>query len=439
MTKEDNLQLLSYLVAAEVFNQGKNIYECFLPIAESALLCNIGNKISISTLQHSLKDIFKIEVPKSTLHMLLNILKEQNKITIDSKNRIKINKEGLSADFWEERSSREIEIDNFFLEFNKYLVESGINLTLTQIKYSCCKWLYFHSIELASFIACGKINKNEIESDETDWEYSSHLVDFLMDIQSKKSEYFKTFLLLYNGAVQSSLLNFETKQIDNVCESNIKLSNIILDTNVILRMLNLQSEFDCSITSETLSMLKLNNAHFFILNQTIEEVRNSIKSFLNETQPYISYTGKYFKNSKIRMTGFLEATKRGVTRTEFLQNANKKTLEENISKLLDKNVTFINDFDEEKIKNHQICNLIAAKNRDTYGEKQALHDLCLIEYCREKRNYSIESIADVDSWVLTNDEKLTYWNQYNNNDYQECLTEIQLSNLAWIQRVKDTN
>lgn len=137
------------------------------------------------------------------------------------------------------------------------------------------------------------------------------------------------------------------------------------------------------------------------------------------------------------MTGFLEASKRGVDRTELYNKSKKDTLKKSIAELI--NVTFIDDFDDSQIDNSDIESLVLSKNRENYGEKQARHDLSLIAYCRKKRKKNIKSVVDIEWWVITNDERLTYWNQKNNSEYQECLTEIQLSNITWIQKKKTDN
>lgn len=191
----------------------------------------------------------------------------------------------------------------------------------------------------------------------------------------------------------------------------IPFSNIILDTNFILRMLDLQTEFDGVVTKETLTILKKEDTRFFVLEQTLDEIIRSIKKFLSESAPNTVYTNKYLKNSQIRMTGFWEAARRGVTRDILFALTNKEELKNKISAMT--NVTFVDDYDNAKIASIEIEDLVKSKKRDTYGEMQARHDLSLIDYCRQKRGTHSAKIVDIDWWVLTNDERLTYWNQQN--------------------------
>lgn len=435
MSAENNIQLISYLAAAEIYNNSKNIYECFLPIVESALMCdNTKDTISFLGLQNKLLEIYHLNVPKTTLRKLLELMQEQGKIEFVARKNITPCKNELSTAFFSKRAEMENSIEDFFIALNTFLVDNGISIPMTDIKKECCSWLYDHSLELAYFINNGILKDN---TEKSDWEYSPQLVSFLLDISEKKSAHFKTFLLLYNGAVQSSLLNFETNKINTVCESSLQLKHVILDTNFILRMLDLQSEFDCITANETIGMLKLQGTHFYILEQTLSEIQRSIRNFLDDSRSHMQYIKTFFSGKQIRMSGFLEAMKRGIDRTELLEKSKIESLKAKISELVD--ATFVEDFDDSKIDTAEIESLVLSKNKDGYSEKQARHDLSLIEYCRKKRKKKVSAVTDIEWWVLTNDERLTFWNQRRSNTYQECLTEIQLSNISWIQQKKTDN
>lgn len=438
MALQSNIQLISYIATAEMCNKSENIYEYFLPIVESVLMIYIDKtKVSLIKLQSEIEQVYHIKVPKSTLERTLQMLHKQKKIKIINYRKIVPYKDELNRSYWDKREERENAIEDFFLEFNTFLIANGIDVPIAHVKEECCNWLYIHTFELASFISKGSLSVKAFSSEEGDWHIASQLISFLLEIQNKKSEYFKTFLLLYNGAVQSSLFNFDTKEIDDLNKAVIPFSNIILDTNFILRMLDLQTEFDGVVTKETLTILKKEDTHFFVLEQTLDEIIRSIKKFLSESAPNTVYTNKYFKNSQIRMTGFWEAARRGVTRDILFALTNKEELKNKISAMT--NVTFVADYDNAKITSIEIEDLIKSKNRDTYGEMQARHDLSLIDYCRQKRGTYSAKIVDIDWWVLTNDERLTYWNQQNSGQYQECMTEIQFSNIIMLQRKRPDN
>lgn len=434
----DNLQLISYMAAAESFNQGANIFECFKPLIESTLICSAEKgSISFLALQKQLNDLFHLAAPKATVRYLLDKLQQEGLLDFVDRKTIVLSKIELNRTFWDKRAEREAAIEDFFLEFNNFLIKKGIQISILEIKEQSCKWLYTHSLELASFVSRGKLEIKKCSESCDSWHYVDQLIEFLLEIQIQKSAHFETFVQLYNGAVQASLLNFEPDQISEISEKNFQISNVILDTNFILRMLNLQSEYDVSVALETIECLKATGSHFYILEQTIDEITNSIKGFLNDIQPYAAQTRAYLQGSRIRMTGFWDAYRRGVARTDFLYLMNRENLKQALRRSID--VTFVEDFDDSVIPKEKIDALVVSKSKDGYYEKQARHDLALIEYCKKNRKKKLSDITEANWWVLTNDERLTYWNQANNGVYQECITETQLSNLIWLQKKKTDN
>lgn len=437
MAISDNLQLISYLAAAEVYNQGGNIFSCFQPLVEAVLMSNLNNEsISFLSLQKKMDDLYHLSVPKTTLRRLLENLQVQGKIKFERRKTIFPYKNELNTSFWERRSERETAIEEFFLELNNYLRTKNIDVPLSEMKEHCCRWIYMHSLELSDFISNITKERPKYIPSDSDWMYADNLVSFLLEIQINKSETYNTFLHIYNGAIQASLLNFEPEKIEYISSSKINLTNIILDTNFILRMLNLQSELDVRMAEETLASLRGEGTRFYILKQTIDEIHTSINKFLASIEPYTSHT-RYLQGSKIRMTGFWDAYRRGMPKAEFLRLSNRHKLMETITNIID--VTFIDDFDDAILSQEDINELIISKNRDGYTDKSARHDLALIECCRKKRKNKLLSVSDADWWILTNDERLTYWNQSNCYEYQECLTEIQLGNLMWIQKKRTNN
>lgn len=73
--------------------------------------------------------------------------------------------------------------------------------------------------------------------------------------QTNKNEY-ETILHLAMGAIRTSLLNLNPDKIMSLGSNKIILEKVILDTNYLLRLLNLQGKLDCQIAKETFEMLK---------------------------------------------------------------------------------------------------------------------------------------------------------------------------------------
>lgn len=135
MALESNLQLISYMATAEMCIKSENIYECFLPIVESVLMIYIDKtKISLIKLQNEINETYHLKVPKSTLKRTLQILHKQKKVRIVDYKKIVPYKDELNASYWDKREERESAVEDFFLEFNSFLVEHEVEIPIAQVK-----------------------------------------------------------------------------------------------------------------------------------------------------------------------------------------------------------------------------------------------------------------------------------------------------------------
>lgn len=432
----DNLRLSSYIAAANAYDESKNIFHGFLPMIETALLLS-GEQdvVSFLALQKQINDAYQVRIPKTTLRYLLQVLQDHGKIRFEKRRNIFINKrEELKKQDEIGRNATE----DFFLLFGEYLEKKGKTAFLPEIREKICLWVYYNSWDLAQFIDIGTLPKDFIQNDAlADWPYYNDFISFLIESRDGKTQAFSSFVKIFDGAVQTSLLNFSPEEIQQISDKNFAIDHIILDTNFILRLMGLQPPMDNESAIATWECLHSNGAEFFVLLQTVQEASKSIKAFLQEIGPNTQKTHRMLSRSKIYYSGFLSAFQNGVSRTQFLECSNTETI---IAFLQAKfNVQVIDDYDTPSIAAEEINSLVMSKNTASYGEAQAIHDLTLISYCRGKRNNRIDSFSDVRWWILTNDRKLTYWNQNNCGEYQECITEIQLSNLLWLLDRKDNS
>lgn len=432
----DNLKLCSYLFVADSFDNCKKIFDSFLPLIESVLV-QIGNKPSISflALQQKVDEIYNTSIPKATLKTLLYSLKAEGKINID-KNYININGEMLDSKYYQERDIKEQEIRELFLGFREFLLKRDIKITLDEAKHNICKYIFTRCYDLANFIDLSVIpEQTEVESSSP---IIALLCEFLFECKRNNVTLYNAFLRLYKGAVQSTLLNFNPDKIESLQNNNLKIEKVILDSNFLMRVLDIQTEVECQIAQETLRILKSQKIQFIVLPQTLDEISGSIKAFLNDSAPYTRNTREYLQHHDIKMSGLLSAIQRGKSRTFLLKLSRLSILRDTLE--TEHGIYMLND--DKKLSDNldeEISSLIETKAKDGYGSKQAVHDLSLISYCRSIRDKRVDSFSDAKCWVLTNDIKLSFWNQRHCTGIQECISEGQLSNLLWLQTPKEDN
>lgn len=438
MSIYDNLKLVSYAAAADAFDKSKNIFCSFLPMIE-VLLVLPEEKMSIQflALQNLVNDAYGINIPKATLKYLLEMLEQQGKVRFLNGKTIVPTKQKIAEEVSLHGVNKD-KIEDLFASFQEYLTERGEAVAVSEIRTEICKWIYLHSNEIAEFISAGSVSNDLSDKLQDDnWQYSSQLLLFLLESRAAKTEPYNAFLRLFDGAVQASLLNFLPKEIEEITKPNATAENVVLDTNVVLRLLELQAELDNETAISTWNILNDGGTKFFVLEQTVAEASQSIKSFLDETAPYTQRVGRYLPKVQIHTTGFLAAQKQGISRTTFFEYSKESKIRE---VLKEKFLTeIVDEFDDPSISEETQKSLISAKNSDRYGFSQAKHDLLLISFCRKKRPRRLESVQSASWWVLTNDKKLTFWNQKNSGIIQECITESQISNLLWLQARKSNS
>lgn len=422
-----------YAYVAHLYNQGKNVLNSFIPLVERAYdSLNANGSVSFLKLHSTINVLYSVNMPKATLRELLREMERRNKVVFEDKQRLIVN---LSTSSVEQKKRAEIETatDNLFVNFSSYLASShNISLSFEDTKTVVCNYVFKNAYQLAIFVD-KNIRPNIDDSEEN--EYITEFLDFLLSAKSRNSEDYHAFLNIYTGAAQTALLNFRPSNIEELQNEQCHISNVVLDSNFVMRVLDLQTENECQMAIETLNTLKKAGIQNIVLSSSIKEIQTSIKHYLQESEPYTTLTHEFFENQRIKMSGLTAAQQRGVTRTNLFELTKRDVL---ISRIQALDIEYKDD-EDTVVTDDDVNSLVKYKNRYQYGVKQAEHDVKLIEYCKSHRRKNLSSVWEADWWVLTNDIKLTLWNQLNDNSYQECITEAQLSNLLWLKTDKSEN
>lgn len=434
MALYDNLKIASYAAAAAALDKSKDLFEGFLPLVETALSSSDGRKpVSFLGLQQWINEIHGVKIPKDTLRYLIDILEKQGKVEFDHKKMIYPSKDWQSgaASLLAEHNAA---INVLFKKFQEYLSQRDCSVSISDIRGQVCRWIYLHSSELAKFIASGADKSLVQVQENTDWEHAGHLIAFLVECYKKHSNMYRTFIGLYDGAVQASLLNFTPKELSSVANREFVVKNAVLDTNFILRLLGLQSPLDNEVALSTFQSLREIDVNFCVLPQTIEETCSSIGGFLRETEPVAQQVAAFLPNTSIATSGFWSAFQAGVSRTDFFEWTNPDNVIRELAERF--SVVIIDEYEATTIEMDQVNDLIRYKDVDKYAENQAKHDLTLIAYCQSRRPKRPRPLGEEEWWVLTNDAKLAQWERRNSKT-QVCMTEVQVSNLLWLFTKKD--
>ena len=153
----------------------------------------------------------------------------------------------------------------------EYLEKKGKTAVLSEVREKICLWVYYNSWDLAQFIDIGTLPKDFTQNDAlADWPFYNDFISFLITSRKDETQTFSSFVKIFDGAVQTSLLNFTPEEIKQISDKNFAIDHIILDTNFILRLMGLQPPMDNESAIATWESLHSNGAVFFVLFQTVQ-------------------------------------------------------------------------------------------------------------------------------------------------------------------------
>lgn len=423
-TSFTNQQLFSYAYLSVSFNARQDIFKNYVNLVEYYLAERHfkGNNIRFEILHEGINSFYGIQMPKATLQKLLQIMQKQGKVKLGGQ-EINISPVNFNTDYLEHKEKIENDVQVLIIDFKRFLNEKEVFLGEKEAKE-----LFFKFIQSNSFIVA-EIFTNQNTTINEKIEHSPKIIEFLKYTkQTNKNEY-ETILHLAMGAIRTSLLNLNPDKIMSLGSNKIILEKVILDTNYLLRLLNLQGKLDCQIAKETFEMLKKMNVTFIVHEKTVNEMLSSISHYLFQTETITPTTKKILHSNNIEVSGFLAAEENGITRNDLLKYRDQTFTTFEIEKLGCKLVN-----DTVIINDNEIETLVNEKNRDSYTKENAEHDLTLIGYCSLLRKNKKKPINNEKIWVLTNDVKLTEWHKQKCRNYgHACITESQLASYIWMQ------
>ncbi|GHU91355.1 hypothetical protein FACS1894202_12630 [Clostridia bacterium] len=431
LDKNSNVRLSAYMYAATSFDRGDNIFSSFIPLVESILLMQPHKQsIQLNSIIAQLNETYEVKVDSATILHLLDIMKQQGKVSfLHKKAVISYSEQQIRLQETTKNEQDLSELFDAFVEFHNRGNENSISMV--QAKEIVCTFIFEHSHELE------KLTNPNVVGDRDDDSSYKFLVDFVNHIKSDNQKMYNTILRLYKGSVQASLLNFNNSDIEEIQSEKIPFANVILDSNFVMRLLDIQDELDGRIARETYESLKALGTKFYVLECTIAEIKSVIERFNADIAPYTQRLNEYYSHTKIRLSGLVEAMQRGKTRTYFLELSTGNKLKT----ILEDEFGIIVDDHPDTFTEKDVSELFLKKNKNpnsTYGRKQAIHDLTVISYCLRKRDSDgTVGFFGTKWWVLTNDIKLAHWNQEGSSDIHECISETQLSDLLWISRKRN--
>jgi len=425
------LNIISYALVSYKFNEGKDILNSYVPLIENLLLMNNYETISKNDLVEEFKRIYGYTINKSLINDLLKILFKQKKIEFLKGDLIYIDKEKIKN--YEDEEDCNLAISALTNELILFLKTKDIQIERYDLLNKLIIFLNENSVEVNSFF----LNKSNLdeksyklkeESDRDEDRIEKYLIEFLLNERSKNSKFYETLQDIYAGVILTSLIQYGKEEIEKFESEDIKLKNVLLDSNYIFRLLNLQTTFEYQASIETWELLNKINCNLWVSSTTINQIVCTIQAVMNN---YSATTFTFLSNyNSESFSGLISAIIRQRLSKADLQeiiNNLENTLRDKFNiKILDSQDENTFEFDKE-----DICSL--RKIKEGKPEESIEHDVNLVYIIRNHRPKHVYKKSQVDWWILTDDYKLAKWCKIKNN-VPECLTEAEIAALFWLKK-----
>lgn len=419
------ISIISYAVVSAKYESNKRIIHSFLPLVEHLLLECEEKSVSKKELIPLFKETYGYGIPPAILDALLKVLRQQEKIDFLINEGVEIYAEKLD----DYDSQYEIRIRALSSDFDIFEKKQGKEIQKSVVINTFLEFLLYNAVEFNSFLNYTS-NFERISDEKTDiW---PDIVSFLLEERKNNTNNYRFLQEIFYGITLSTLLTSEKAQ-EVESDNSIDIENVLLDSNFIFRLLDLQTEFEYIATKETFDTLKKMNCNFYILPHTIRQIADTLNSAIRRNSATANRVLKIYGDD--RFSGLNSACiRRSLTATILTRIIDN--LENDLKN--DFGIRVIPDEECKSLRylNEDFSSLCKAKPDSS--DSGIVHDLYLIEYVRSKRTPYVYKRSKAKWWVVTDDSKLTKWNAEfkKDNGVPECITESQLATVLWLNNPK---
>lgn len=387
MTANDNItrRAITYSVLAHISSSAKlakGQLDVFVPIVKKCLHHISDGKAeikgaNISEIADRIVTDWQIEIPVPVLRTILTQISKEFDCDEDSKPFVLNNddsfwiKRFIFADFDAEIKESEHnvkELQNAYLKFCK------IQNIQSEDGKGVIRFIEQHKDTLAHYL------RNSDCPDKTDYSLPAKFIEYFKPIKPLYEE----IRDLYLGATISCAIGYQFNGLKNDV-------TLLLDTNFIISLLDLNTPESTRTCSKLLEVCKKSGYSFLILPETREEIQ-SLLEFKSRSLDKVALQKNVNKEDV-----FCACERRGLNSADLMRISDN--IEDSLTKfsirILPNSTTLKN---KAKFSN-EYQTLKTYRNND----KAALHDAMAIMYVREKRGgKAVKSFEKVNCWFVNN-------------------------------------
>lgn len=416
--------IISYAVVSAKYESNKSLSSSFMPLVEHMLLSLHSDYIETASIIEQYKEMYGYPIHAAILDELIKSFDKQGKIERLKGDSIQINKEKLHT--YGKNQEYEASLRALIGDFHLFLKKKGKDINRGEIAKHMLNFIRKNALEFNSFLQYESDLEDATESNE----FTPDLIEFFLEERRNNTRNYTFICSIYSGVVLSSVMIAGENAHEAICE-NFSIENVLLDSNYIFRLMDLQTPLEHQAAMDTFNALKEMNCSRWVCRETLKQIADTIHRVIEQYSESVSTVLRIVGDE--RFTGLASACIRrdlSPAKLEGIVSKLESTLKEDFGvELIDSeefNADYIKKTDEGFIS-------LASIKRDA-SDFGIIHDLFIIDVVKAKRPKAIYKPDQAKWWVLTDDNKLTRWRSKNlSSSYvNECITESQLATIIWV-------
>lgn len=248
----------------------KDLLDSLLPFVEFGISYLNKEYLNAQDVKECIEQNCSISIPSETLKSLLKRMKRANKIT-DMQNWEIIHcvddYSKNSTQYTQELNKTNRHVNQLINEFKKYSHKELSDDELIQNFYN-----FIDEYQKYMDLSAPYIEMENVEFYEINLVISS----FLMEISRNNDDLYNVFKSVFYGFILSRFIAKGTKDKDNKIED----LTVYVDTNYVLRILDFQSEYFTTSSSELLSLMQREGLKVVVMPEIVEEVQGVLTKSL---------------------------------------------------------------------------------------------------------------------------------------------------------------
>ena len=449
MTKS---QLSNLSVLKAFINDKKNTLNSLLPFVEYVIAEFACEWIDFIDLKERIGTSCLLDIPSTTLRTLLKILKQNNFVTGYenwSKIQVVTSQKHATEEYQEKFQDANRETVALLQACKEYC-----GFTITDEEMSNTLYSFLNDYQQKIDISNGQIGVNNSESSEQPLQNHpmyQEIIAFIAEISSSDTKSYTTFKNIFGGFLLSQFIRHgdisERRTIANL--------SVYIDSNFILRILDLQAPPHVEASRELLNLMIEHNMSIRVLPEIIEEVKRSIEWQRIKYEKDKEYFGTiYGNNGDHKLDGIIGAFfRRNLQLTQIFDlidniDGELKTFGIIVQKqsLSFEKSNGWNEVEYQAIVRNKLSRAKIDIAASTLTQSQQFErnqieiraelDEAVLKFIRQQRNFSRKTRLDQCRVLfLTCDNTLYRANVYShkqNGTIPECLNEISFTNTLYM-------